>query len=117
MVSDQLKGRTSIGSTLTFHCNVQPAPPQGTTYVWSSSVNSANINSGNSTSPNATILVSVHHPSIGHYYCHVYYNGAQLGLGSISVDVTGELSIEPKYILCMIQSYFIGLQALYTQLD
>ncbi len=95
VVSDPHKGRTSIGSTLALHCNVQPAPPQGTTYVWSSSVNSANINSDNSSSSNATVLVSVQHPSIGHYYCHVYYNGAQLGLGSISVEVTGELSIEP----------------------
>ncbi len=76
-----------MGSTITLHCDVQPEPSQGTTYVWFSSVKGFTYYSHNSTT--STFIVPVHHPSIGHYYCHVYYNGTQIGVGSTTVEVTG----------------------------
>ncbi len=86
-VSKPHEGRTSMGSTITLHCDVQPEPSQGTTYVWFSSVKGFTYYSHNSTT--SAFIVPVHHPSIGHYYCHVYYYGTQIGVGSTTVEVTG----------------------------
>ncbi len=84
--------QSAIGSKMTLYCDVQPEPPKGTTYAWSSSVNGDSIHIDDNSFPNATVSIPVHHPSVGHYYCHVYVNGAQIGTGSIVVKVLGECS-------------------------
>ncbi len=89
VASDPAEGEVSIGSTLTLYCNVQPEAPQGAVYEWSTSVRFSSIDS---TFPNATVAISFSHPSVSHYYCHVYDHGVLIGVGSIALEVISKLT-------------------------
>ena len=93
VTTDPPVGPFPIGSTVTLQCSVNPPPPEGVTYSWSTSIPSTNFHANQ---PNLTITIPVNHPSKGHYYCTVSNRSSQLGVGSTSIDVQGGLKV---YIL------------------
>ena len=87
MTTDPPVGPFPIGSTVTLQCSVNPPPPEGVTYSWSTSIPSTDFNVNQ---PNLTITIPTKHPSKGHYYCTVSNGSIELGVGSATIDVKGE---------------------------
>ena len=87
--TNQTEEMFNIGSNATLLCMVHPEPPQQVTYRWFSSTSHA-ITIANSNIPNATVTISMSHPSKEVYFCHVDFQGAILGVGSIVIRVRGK---------------------------
>ena len=91
MTSDPTEGPFLLGSTVTLHCSVDPAPPLTVTYTWRDTVSNARAVSVDSTSPNATLTIPMGHPYEGRYFCWAESrDGGVIGVGVINISVKGE---------------------------
>jgi len=101
VTTDLPVGPFPIGSTMTLQCSVNPPPPEGVTYSWSTSIPSTNFYTNQ---PNLTITIPANHPSKGHYYCTVSNGSSEIGVGMATVNVEGELEVFDQLVkrtLCM----------------
>ena len=82
-------GPFHVGDTVTLHCSIDPPPPEGVTYTWTTSVPDVYYTFDNNYYK--MFDIPIHHPSEGQYYCHVNdsHTEVPLGVGHVSIHVQG----------------------------
>ena len=84
-------GPYEIGSTIALHCSVTPHPGNRVTYQWTDYHPTTSVTNTSHTSPNATLLILPGHPYKVTYFCHISNTTTQLGVGSITIHVEGNI--------------------------